>query len=169
MNKNIKHIVDYYVKKCGSRNPFDIADYLNIQIQIGQLGTPCGCYMFLKNHRCIFLNENLSENEMNLVMSHELGHAVMHSKLNCYFIRSKTLLLDSKIETEANTFAINLLIPDETIIEIIDNRNCTLEYMSRMLGYNQKLIELRLKHLRKNNYCNRIRFSIWKIVQKLFV
>lgn len=96
MIKNIKHIVDYYAKKCGSRNPFDIADYLNIQIQIGQLGTPCGCYMFLKNHRCIFLNENLSENEMKLVMSHELGHAIMHRKLNCYFIRNKTLLLDSK-------------------------------------------------------------------------
>ena len=32
MNKNIKHIVDYYVKKCGSRNPFDIAVYLNIRL-----------------------------------------------------------------------------------------------------------------------------------------
>lgn len=142
MNKNIKHIVDYYVKKCGSRNPFDIADYLKIQIQIGQLGTPCGCYMFLKNHRCIFLNENLSENEMNLVMSHELGHAIMHRKLNCYFIRNKTLLLDSKIEIEANTFAVNLLIPDDTIVE---NKNYTTEQFSRLLGYNQKLIELRLK------------------------
>ena len=61
---NIKNIFDYYVKKCGSRNPFAIADFLNIQIQIGQLGTPCGCYMFLKNYRCIFLNENLSENPL---------------------------------------------------------------------------------------------------------
>ena len=142
MNKNIKNIVDYYVKKCDSRNPFDIAEYLNIQIQIGQLGTPCGCYMFLKNHRCIFLNEDLSENEMKLVMSHELGHAIMHRKLNCYFIRNKTLLLDSKIESEANTFAVNLLIPDEVIIE---NIYYTTEQLSRLLGYNQKLIELRLK------------------------
>ncbi len=143
--KNIKNIVDYYVKKYDTRDPFQIAKYLNIQIQIGQLGTPCGCYMFLKNHRCIFLNENLSDNEMKLVMSHELGHAVMHRKTNCYFIRNKTFLLDSKIELEANTFAVNLLIPDESIVEVIDNQNCTLEYMSRMLGYNQKLIELRLR------------------------
>lgn len=147
--KNIKNIVDYYVKKYDTRDPFQIAESLNIQIQIGQLGTPCGCYMFLKNHRCIFLNENLSENEMKLVMSHELGHAVMHRKTNCYFIRNKTFLLDSKIELEANTFAVNLLIPDETIMEIIDNQNCTLEYMSRMLGYNQKLIELRMKSFQK--------------------
>lgn len=143
--KKIKNIVDYYVKKYDTRDPFEIAESLNIQIQIGQLGTPCGCYMFLKNHRCIFLNENLSDNEMKLVMSHELGHAVMHRKTNCYFIRNKTFLLDSKIELEANTFAINLLIPDDTIMEIIDNPNCTLEYVSRVLGYNQKLIELRLR------------------------
>lgn len=142
MNKNIKNIVDYYVKKCDSRDPFDIAKYLNIQIQIGQLGTPCGCYMFLKNHRCIFLNENLSENEMKLVMSHELGHAIMHKKLNCYFIRNKTLLLESKIEIEANTFAVNLLIPNEVIME---NMNYTTEQLSRLTGYNQKLIELRMK------------------------
>lgn len=55
------------------------------------------------------------------------------------------LTLVDKLEIEANTFAVNLLIPDETIVEIIDNQNCTLEYMSRMLGYNQKLIELRMK------------------------
>ena len=98
--------------------------------------------MFLKNHRCIFLNENLSESDMKLVMSHELGHAIMHRKLNCYFIRNKTLLLNSKIESEANIFAVNLLIPDETIME---NNNFTTEQLSKLLGYNQELIELRMK------------------------
>ena len=141
-SKNIENIVEYYVKKCNSRNPFDIAKYLNIQLQIGDLGTPCGCYMFLKNHRCIFLNENLSENEMNLVMSHELGHAIMHRKLNCYFIKNKTLLLNSKIEKEANLFAVDLLIPNDIIAE---NSRYTIEQLARMLGYSKGLIELRLK------------------------
>lgn len=58
---------------------------------------------------------------------------------------TQTFFNTNKFEIEANTFTLNLLIPDETIIEIIDNQNCTLEYMSRMLGYNQKLIELRMK------------------------
>lgn len=151
MNKNIKNIVEYYVKKCDSRNPFDIADYLNIQIQIGHLGTPCGCYMFLKNHRCIFLNENLSENEMNLVMSHELGHAIMHRKLNCYFIRNKTLLLDSKIEKEANIFAADLLIPD---IEIIDNKELTTRQLSKLLGYQEEIIQLKLAEFKNEYKCN---------------
>lgn len=143
--------MEYYVKKCDSRNPFDIADYLNIQIQIGQLGTPCGCYMFLKNHRCIFLNENLSKNERDLVMSHELGHAIMHRKLNCYFIRNKTLLLDSKIEKEANIFAADLLIPN---IEIIDNKELTTRQLSRLFGYQEQIIKLRLSEFKNEYKCN---------------
>ena len=61
--------------------------------------------MFLKNHRYIFLNQKLSKHELKMVMAHELGHAIMHRKENCYFIRNKTLMLTSKIEIEANTFA----------------------------------------------------------------
>ena len=79
---------------------------------------------------------------MRLVMAHELAHSIMHRKENCYFIRNKTLFLNSKIETEANTFAAELLIPDDIIRE---NRNLTTQQLSRLLGYEQALIELRLK------------------------
>lgn len=146
MRRNIKNLVAYYIKKCGSRNPFNISDYLNVEIQIGPLGSRCGCYMFLKNHRCIFLNELLSDQEMKMVMAHELGHAIMHRKENCYFIRNKTLLLNSKNELEANLFAAELLIPDEVILE---NYWCTTDQLSRILGYEKALIELRLKSYRE--------------------
>lgn len=79
---------------------------------------------------------------MKLVMAHELGHAVLHPKENCYFIRNKTLLLNSKNETEANKFAMELLISDEVLEE---NREFTIEQLSRMLGYHEKLIKLRLQ------------------------
>lgn len=140
-NKQIKQIVSYYCKKFNTRNPFEIADHLGILYQIGNIGCS-GCYMFLKNHRYIFLNQNLSEYETRLVMAHELGHAIMHRKENCYFIRNKTLLLNSKIEIEANIFAAELLIPDNIIRE---NRDLTTQQLSRLLGYEQALIELRLK------------------------
>lgn len=140
-NKQIKQIVSYYCKKFNTRNPFEIADHLGILYQIGNIGCS-GCYMFLKNHRYIFLNQNLSEYETRLVMAHELGHAIMHRKENCYFIRNKTLLLNSKIEIEANIFASELLIPDDIIRE---NRDLTTQQLSRLLGYEQALIELRLK------------------------
>lgn len=142
MRKDIKKLVSYYVRKYNTKNPFELAEYLNIQVQIGNLGSRAGCYMFLKNHKCIFLNESLHENEKNMVMAHELGHAILHRKENCYFIKNKTLLLTSTNEIEANKFAMELLISDDFIDE---HKYCTIEQLSRLTGYHQNLIKLRLK------------------------
>lgn len=141
LGKSIRKIVAYYKRKFETNNPFEIADRLGILYQFGNLEFE-GCYMFLKNHRYIFINQNLPENETLLVMAHELGHAILHRKQNCYFIRNKTLLLNSKNEIEANKFAVELLVSDDILEEYKD---CTLEQISRALGYHQKLIELRLK------------------------
>lgn len=140
MKKDIRKLVSSYVRKYGTRNPFELAEYLNIQVQIGSLGSCSGCYMFLKNHRCIFLNENLDEYERTVVMAHELGHAIMHRKENCYFIRSKTFLLTSKNEIEANRFAAEFLIPD---ISIFENDTLTIKQFSKLSGYPEELVKLK--------------------------
>lgn len=142
MRRDIKKIVAYYKKKFGTSDPFKIADALHIELIMGDIGSREGCYMYLKRHKCIFLNENLDEHEKLFVMAHELGHAVMHPKENCYFIRNKTLLLNSRNEIEANKFAMELLIDDVVLAE---NNHLTISQMARMFGYYEKLIELRLK------------------------
>lgn len=133
-------MVTYYIRKCNTRNPFEIARHLNVEIAIGDLGNKAGCYMFLKNHKCVFLNENLIENEMMLVMAHELAHSIMHRKENCYFIRKYTLFLTSKVEIEANTFAAELLIPDELIY---DNPGMTKQQLARIAGYDERIMEFK--------------------------
>ena len=77
---------------------------------------------------------------MRLVMAHELAHSIMHRKENCYFIRNKTLLLNSKIEIEANTFAAELLIPDELILE---NPNMSADQLARLAGYNERIMDFK--------------------------
>lgn len=137
---DIKRLVAYYVRKYDTRNPFQLAEHLNVEVQIGPLGSRAGCYMFLKNHKCIFLNEDLEEHERMLVMAHELAHSIMHRKENCYFIRNKTLLLASKIEIEANTFAVELLIPDDLIYE---NPGMNSTQIARLVGYDEKIMEFK--------------------------
>ena len=142
LQKDIKKTVAYYKKIYETSNPFKIADNLGILYQFGNLNFE-GCYMFLKNHRYIFLNQNLPDHEMNLVMAHELGHAILHRRENCYFIRNKTLLLNSKKEIEANLFAMELLI-DDVFIE--EHQHLTIRQIARLSGYCEKLIELRLRN-----------------------
>ena len=47
--RDVKRLVAYYVRKFDTRNPFELADHLNVEVQTGPLGSRAGCYMFLKN------------------------------------------------------------------------------------------------------------------------
>ena len=99
----------------GSRNPVKIAEYANIRIAILPLGKIAGNYKLINRKRWIFINENIPKDSplFNVVIAHELGHALLHRKENCAFLKNKTLLLTSGIEKEANLFAAYLLISDE--------------------------------------------------------
>lgn len=51
MRRDIKKLVQYYIDKFDTRNPFELAEYLNVEVMTGPLGGRAGCYMFLKNHK----------------------------------------------------------------------------------------------------------------------
>lgn len=124
-------------------NPFEIAQSLGIEIFYMPLGKISGYYKYLKKHKCIYINSDIEDKQfLSLVMAHELGHAVMHPKENCYFLENKTMLLTGKNELEANIFAMELLISDDSLSEY---REYTIEQLSRVFGYHEQLIELRLK------------------------
>lgn len=139
--KSVKQVADYYKRKFGTSNPFEMAKLLNIEVLFDNFNKCSGCYLFLKNHRCIFINQNLEGREKMLVMAHELGHAILHKDQNCYFIRNKTYLLCSRIEREANLFAVNLLISDD---ELKECESYSIDQLSTAFGLDRKLIELRI-------------------------
>lgn len=139
---NIKNTILHLTKKYNTSNPFELANALKIAVFYEELGTINGYYNNPLRMKQIHINSSLNEHDTKYTCAHELGHAIMHPNASTPFLRSKTLLSVDKLEIEANTFAVNLLIPDEIITE---NRNYTTEQLSRLLGYNQELINLRLK------------------------
>ena len=117
----IQSKVDELYKKYGTRNPFTLARQLNIQIFYWDLPSEIkGFYQYEKRNRFIFINSELSLEEQLVVCAHELGHAVLHTKLNTPFMRTNTLFSIDKIEVQANTFAAYLLIPDESLFDSYD-------------------------------------------------
>lgn len=133
-----------HVQKYETRDPQRLANELNILVYRQDLGECQGCYIYMKRRKCIFLDQNLEEQEEKMVLAHELGHAILHRKQNCYFLRERTLLLPG-IEREANIFAAELLIPEETILEYPDY---STEQLARLLGYREQFIKLKLQHMR---------------------
>ena len=139
----IRRLIRYYDRMMGTRDPVSIARQLNIGIAIVPLGEIAGNYKLLKRKRWIFVNEDIADSQLfRVVVAHELGHAVLHRKENCAFIKHKTLLLTSGIEREANQFAAYLLISDDMLEEYA---GCTDEQFCNCTGYPKELIELTLK------------------------
>lgn len=139
-----KRLIRYYERLIGSRDPVKIAEYANIRIAILPLGEIAGNYKLIKRKRWIFINDNIPADSpmFRVVLAHELGHALLHRKENAAFIKSKTLLLTSGIEREANQFAASLLISDDMLQ---DYAGYTQDQFCQRTGYPKELIEVRLK------------------------
>ena len=138
----ISDTVLHLTKKYNTSNPFELSDILNISVFYEELGTINGYYNRPLRMKQIHINYLLNEQEQKYTCAHELGHAILHPNASTPFLRSNTMLSVEKLEIEADTFAVNLLIPDDTIVE---NSMYTTEQFSRMIGYRKELIELRLK------------------------
>ncbi|MFJ7971273.1 ImmA/IrrE family metallo-endopeptidase [Psychrobacillus sp. NPDC096389] len=110
---DVKKIVEQLIKKFGTTNPFMLANLLGIMIVYEPLGSTYGYYS--KSHRIkvIHINEFLSFQKQYFTCAHELGHAILHTEENTAFLKKKTLFSTDKLEIEANTFAVELLVPDD--------------------------------------------------------
>lgn len=140
----MRRLLNYYIRITGTRDPLEIAKSIGIGIAIFTLGNIAGNYKLLKRKRWIFINEDIPSDSplFRIVVAHELGHAILHRKENCAFIKSRTLLLTSGIEREANIFAAHLLISDDMLQ---DYAGYTKDQFCACTGYPKELIDLRLK------------------------
>ena len=117
---NIKAAVKQLMKKHNTNNPYELAKFLNIIILYAELGNTWGYYTTYKRSRFIIINQNISETLQTYTCAHELGHSVLHKGISTPFLRKHTLFSVEKIERQANTFAVELLLPDELLKQYPD-------------------------------------------------
>lgn len=139
---DIRIIVESTIKKYQTRSPYELADAMDIHIARCELGKLRGYYFRKFRVKQIMLNCELDRNEEAFVLAHEIGHSILHPNVNTLFLQNKTFLSKSKYEQEANKFAVELLIPNEIILE---NWQYTTGQLARLTGYSEELIKLRLK------------------------
>lgn len=142
MSVDIKRKVNQLVRLFGTRDPFEMIKGMNVILVFYPLDGVRGFYQYFKRNNIIYIDECLSRHEQQFVCAHELGHMFLHKRSNAIFMDTRTQFNASRYELEADKFAVNLLIPDSIFNEYADY---SMEQISRILGYNQKLIELRLK------------------------
>lgn len=116
------------VKKFNQRDPFILAKKLGIEIIENDLEEVYGYYTQINRIKFILINSKLSESEKKFVCSHELGHAILHSKITTSCLMHLKNLNDIKIECEANKFAVQLLMDGSHKDYYIDNKFKIMEY-----------------------------------------
>jgi len=141
--KSIKRKVDELIKKYKTNDPYQIAKLKNIEIQYADLGNTLGFYFHDSRIKFININNKLSAEMQRFVCAHELGHAILHPRSNTPFLKKNTFFSIDKIEVEANTFAVELLLLDEAIYEYRDS-NLSMYEACEMHG-----IPRELSHLKK--------------------
>ena len=139
---DIKKKTDSLVRKYHTRNPFEIIQGLNVILVFAPLIDTRAFYQYFQRNNIIYIDENLSRHEQIFECAHEMGHMFLHKKANTIFMDTRTGFNTNKFEKEADTFAMDLLIGDDVLAEY---RDYDTEQLSRLLGYEKRLIELRLK------------------------
>lgn len=135
-----KVLANKLAKKFGTRNPFEIIKGMNVILIPSDLIGVRGFYQYFQRNNLIYIDQNLPYKEQVWVCAHELAHMLIHKKSNTVFMDTRTHFNTSVYENEANKFAIELLVPDEVILEYHDY---TLDQIAKALGYQKRLLELK--------------------------
>lgn len=126
--KYIEKKVLSLVRKYNQRDPFLLAKKLGIDVIENDLGEVYGYYTQINRIKFILINSNLSESEKRFVVAHELGHAILHSKIVIPCLMHLKNINDIKIECEANRFAVQLLIDGSHKDYYIEDKFKIMEY-----------------------------------------
>lgn len=107
-----KRLANSLARKYGTRDPFKIADALGYTIIYTPLVGVRGFYQYLKRCHIIYLDTSLDDNDARFVCAHELGHSLIHRGCNRIFMDTRTFVVTSRYEIEADRFAADLLYDD---------------------------------------------------------
>lgn len=108
----VKELALKLQRKHRTNNPFDIAEQRNIIVVFEELGSMLGYFSAYRRCRIIHINNWVSDDLKHFTCAHELGHAILHPKINTPFLKENTFFSVNKLEQQANRFAIELLVPD---------------------------------------------------------
>ena len=123
-----------------TNNPFEIARVRNIRVLYEPMKTTYGFYVRYRRFQSIILNNELPEEMQRFVCAHELAHSILHADLNVPKLTRYTFFSRDKFEVQANTFAVELLLPDELLREYPD---CSIYQLAASFGVPREFVDLK--------------------------
>lgn len=140
MGDDIPKIVNRLIKKYGTNNPFDLCKCLDFTVLFSEL-PDCtnGFYQYVIRNNIIYINNDRSEREQQIICGHELGHGILHKKTNAIYLDSRTFIKTSTFETEADRFSAELLIRED----VKDFEGMCIHRIAKILNVPERFVELK--------------------------
>ncbi len=144
------------VRRCGTRDPFQIAKELGIIVldDCENFGRLKGMYRVIKKNRFIFLNKDLSPQTKRIVCAHEIGHDRLHRTLAKGDGLQEFVLyqMNSTPEYEANIVAADILLNSDEVLEYIYDYGYTSAQIAQAMHTDINLIALKIAHLAETGH-----------------
>lgn len=141
---DIREQVFQLKRKYQTNNIYEIIRIKKILLIYEELGSIRGYYNKTLRQKQIHINCNLDDQQSLFTTCHEFAHSTMHPDSNTPFLMANTYQSVDKLEIQANKFAVEFIIDDDTILEYV-RHGYTVGQIANILGYHKELIDLRLK------------------------
>lgn len=113
------------VRICGTRDPYRIANDLDIDIVECPFQRQRGAYKVIKRNRFIYVKEDLHPVSKRIVLLHEIGHDKLHRKEATKIGGFKEFnifdMTDNRMEYEANVFAAQVELDDDEFLDYVES------------------------------------------------
>lgn len=153
--KHLSKVGSDLVRRCGTRDPFRIAQELGIEVLFcDDFGPLKGMYRVIKRNRFIFINKDLSPRMQTIVCAHEIGHDQLHRNMATNDAIQEFMLYDmaTKPEYEANIVAAEILLDTDELLEHVYEYGYTSEQIARAMHTDINLVALKIAHLAETGY-----------------
>ncbi len=143
-------------KKYDETNPERLAEQMKILVSREPMGLFEGCckgfFLVHRRKKHITINGDLPDVLQKVVLAHELGHCVLHSGSSSAAFH-EVILFDTadQKEYEANVFASELLLPDEAVLEVL-NDDMFFFQAAKALYVPSELLDFKFRILKRRGY-----------------
>ena len=144
-------------RKYDISDPFRLCDAMGILVLFDSMGTfdgACkGFFLTQSGQRSITINSDLPEPLQRIIITHELGHAILHTKAAGVKAFHDFTLFDatSRMEYEANIFAAEFLMDDEDVLEKL-NDDISFFGAAAELRVPAELLDFKFRTMKRKGY-----------------
>lgn len=154
--EQISDAAKHLKKKNDETDPEKLAERMKILVSREPMGLFEGCckgfFLVYRRKKHITVNSDLPDVLQRLVLAHELGHCILHSGSSGAAFHDVTLFdVADRKEYEANVFASELLLPDEAVLEVL-NDDMFFFQAAKALYVPSELLDFKFRILKRRGY-----------------